>query len=156
MKNAGGMILAALALCMAKAAAAAPLSVSGLVANPLSLSLPELRALPSSQVTVTQASGHGPVAIDCKGPGLSTLLDKAGPRLESRNNAALGHVVIVTADDGYAIALSFGELDPAYGGATAILATDCSGKPLDAPRLIIPSDKHAGRAVKGVVKLEVR
>ncbi|HEY2834920.1 MAG TPA: hypothetical protein VGI89_00025 [Rhizomicrobium sp.] len=83
-------------------------------------------------------------------------MDKAAPRLESRNNAALGHVVIVTADDGYAVALSFGELDPNYGGAVPILATDCGGEALGAPRLIIPSDKYAGRAVRGVVKLEVR
>ena len=156
MKISNGIILFALVLWMGGAAAAAPLSVSGLVSNPQSLSLSELRAMPSLQVAVTQASGHGPVAIDCKGPGLSAILDKAAPRLESRNNAALGHVVIVTADDGYAVALSFGELNSDYGGAAPILATDCSGKPLDAPRLIIPSDKHAGRAVRGVVTVEVR
>ena len=156
MKIPNRIILSALAICMSGEASAAPLSVSGLVSNPLSLSLSELRAMPSSQVTVTQASGHGPVAIDCKGPRLSALLDKAAPRLESRNNAALGHVVMVAADDGYAVALSFGEMDASYGGADPILATDCSGKPLDAPRLIIPSDKHAGRAVRGVVRLEVR
>jgi len=156
MKIREGIILSALALCVGGGASAAPLSVSGLVANPLNLSLSELRAMPASQVAATQASGHGPVAIDCKGPKLSALLDKAAPKLEARNNAALGHVVIATADDGYTVALSFGELDPNYGGAVPVLATDCSGKPLDAPRLIIPSDKHAGRAVRGVIKLEVR
>lgn len=156
MKIHRGIILSALALCLGGEALAAPLSVSGFVANPLSLSLSDLRAMPLAQVAVTQASGHGPVAIDCKGPRLSALLDKAAPRLESRNNAALGHVVIVTADDGYAVALSFGELDPNYGGAVPILAIDCGGEALGAPRLIIPSDKYAGRAVRGVVKLEVR
>ena len=156
MKISHGLVLSAFALCMGGEALAAPLSVSGLVSNPLSLSLSDLRAMPASQVAATQASGRGPVAIDCKGPRLSALLDKAVPSLESRNNAALGHVVIITGDDGYAVALSFGELDPNYGGADPVLATDCSGKPLDAPRLIVPGDKHAGRAVRGVVKLEVR
>ena len=111
MKILNGLILAAL-LILTQSTAAAALSVSGLVSNPLALSLADLRAMPSAQIAVTQASGHGPVAIECKGPPLSALLDKAGPRFENRNNAALGHVVLVTADDGYLVALSFGELDP--------------------------------------------
>ena len=42
------------------------------------------------------------------------------------------------------------------GGALPVIATDCGGKPLEAPRLVVPGDNHAGRAVRGVVTIDVR
>ncbi len=148
--------LAAL-LFMAVAMAAEPgLAIMGKVAHPQSLSLAELRALPQAHVAVTQTSGHGPVVLDCQGPALSALIDRAAPVLEGRKNAALALSVLVTAADGYAVALSFGEFDPNYGGASPLVATDCGGKPLEAPQLVVPGDKHAGRTVHHVVTLEIR
>ena len=136
--------------------AEAGLAVTGLVAQPLRLSLAELRAMPQAHVAVAQASGHGPVALDCTGPGISTLLQRASPNFGQGRNAALAHTLLFTADDGYAVALSFGEFDPDYGKSAPILATDCGAKPLAAPRLIVPGDSHAGRAVAGVVSMEIR
>jgi DMSO/TMAO reductase YedYZ molybdopterin-dependent catalytic subunit len=137
-------------------AAEAPLSVSGLVVHPLKLTLADLKAFPAVHVSVTQASGKGPVALDCTGAPVAAVLDKAVLSLGKANNANLGHSLLITADDGYAVALSLGEIDPDYGNAAPILATACGGKPLDAPRLVVPHDKHAGRAMKGVVSLEVK
>ena len=136
--------------------AQAGLAVTGLVAHPLQLSLAELQAMPQIHVAVTQASGHGPVALDCTGPGISTLLQRASPNFNQGRNAALAHTLLFTASDGYAVALSFGEIDPDYGKSAPILATDCAGKSLTAPRLIVPGDIHAGRAVANVVSIEVR
>jgi hypothetical protein len=49
-----------------------------------------------------------------------------------------------------------GEIDPDYGHAAPVIATDCGGKALEAPRLVVPGDGHAGRAVRGVVTIEVK
>jgi hypothetical protein len=137
-------------------AAEPALSVSGLVAHPLHLALADLRALPPTHVSATQVSGKGPVPLNCTGPSLSALLDKAGLQLGSVKNINLAHTLLITADDNYAVALSLGEIDPDYGNAAPIIATDCNGKPEDTPRLVMPNDKHGGRAVRGVVSIEVK
>jgi hypothetical protein len=144
-----------LAPCLAMAAEPT-LSVTGLVTHPLRLSLAELRGFPLTHVALTQASGRGPVALDCNGVALSTLLARAALSFGTQRNANLAHTLLLTADDGYAVALSLGEIDPDYGHVAPLIATDCGGKPLDAPRLIVPGDLHAGRAVNGVVSIEVR
>jgi DMSO/TMAO reductase YedYZ molybdopterin-dependent catalytic subunit len=146
-----------LILAASVAAAAEPaLSLTGLVSHPLHLSLADLKTLTATHVSATQVSGRGPVVLDCTGPSVNALLDKAALNLGKANNAKLGHSVLFTADDGYAVALSLGELDPDYGHEQAIIATDCDGKALDAPRLVVPGDKHGGRAVKGVVSMDVK
>jgi hypothetical protein len=137
-------------------AADAPLSVSGLVVHPLRLTLADLKSFPAVHVSATQVSGKGPVVLDCTGAAVTALLDKASLNIGKDKNANLAHSLLITADDGYAVALSLGEIDPDYGNAAPIIATDCSGKPLDAPRLVVPNDKHGGRAVKGVVSIVVR
>jgi hypothetical protein len=137
-------------------AAEPSLSVTGLVSNPLHLSFADLRALPAAHVTATQASGRGPVVLDCTGAAISTLLARASPSFGSQRNASLAHSLLVTGDDGYAVALSFGEIDPDYGHGMPLIATDCGGKALQAPRLVMPGDAHAGRAVRGVVTIEVK
>ena len=151
------LIAACFALISPAAMAAEPgLALTGLVDHPLHLTLADLRGFPATHVSATQVSGRGPVKLDCTGASLGAVLDKAGLKLGKANNARLAHGVLVTADDGYAVMVSLGEMDPDYGNAQAIIATDCDGKPLDAPRLVMPGDKHGGRAVKGVVKIEVK
>jgi hypothetical protein len=150
-----GAILTALTPVFARAANA-PIAVTGLVANPLHLTLADLGSFPVTHVNATQVSGRGPLPLDCSGAALSVILDKAGLNVGKANNAKLGHSVVVTADDGYAAALSLGEIDPDYGNANVIIATTCNGKPMEAPRMVVPSDKHGGRAVNGVVSIEVK
>ncbi len=148
-------MLAAVSAFAGAQAADEGVAVSGLVAHPAHFSLADLRALPAVAVNVTQATNHGPAVQDCKGPALSVLLQQAAPVLGGRN-VALAHTLLMTATDGYAVAFSLPELDPDYGGAAPILATDCGGKPLAAPKLVVPSDKPAGRAVHDVAKIELR
>jgi hypothetical protein len=152
-----GLIAMGLSLMSLGVAAAEPsVSVSGLVNHPLKLTLTDLRGFAPVNVSATQVSGRGPVKLDCTGAAVNALLDKAGLNLGKANNAKLAHSVIFTADDGYAVALSLGEIDPDYGNEQAIIATDCGGQALDAPRLVVPADKHGGRAVKGVVSMDVK
>jgi hypothetical protein len=138
------------------AAADAPLALTGLVANPLHLSLADLRALPPTHITATQVSGHGPVPLDCSGVLLSALLQQAQPQFGAANNAGLAHTLLVMGDDGYAISLSFGEIDANYGRVAPLIATECGGKELAGPRFVVPGDIHAGRSVQGVVSIEVK
>jgi len=151
------LVMALFLLCAFGASAAEPsLSVTGLVLKPLHFSLADLRAFPSTHVSATQASGRGPVVLDCTGVSVSALLERASPTIGTQRNASLARTLLVTGDDGYAVALSFGEIDPDHGHAAAVIATDCGGKTLDAPRLVMPGDAHAGRAVRGVVTMEVK
>jgi hypothetical protein len=137
-------------------AAASPVAVTGLISSRLQLGIAELGAFPAVHVSATQISGRGPVPLDCTGAALSAIIAKAGLNVGKANNAKLAHSVLVTADDGYAVSLSLGEIDPDYGNENAIIATQCNGQPMEAPRLVVPGDKHGGRAVNGVVSIEVK
>jgi DMSO/TMAO reductase YedYZ molybdopterin-dependent catalytic subunit len=137
-------------------AADPPLALTGLVAHPLHLSLADLKALPPIHVSATQMSGHGPVPLDCTGVPLAALLKTATPNFGDARNANLAHTLLVTGDDGYAVSLSFGEIDADYGKAQPLVATACGGKQLDSPRLVVPGDGHAGRSIQGVVSIEVK
>jgi len=140
----------------ALAATDPPIAVTGLVSNSLHLSMDDLGNFPATHVSATQVSGHGPVSLDCTGASLAAILDKATLNVGKNRNANLAHSLLVTGDDGYAVSLSLGEMDPDYGNAEPIIATNCNGKVLDNPRLVVPHDKHGGRAVQGVVSIEIR
>jgi hypothetical protein len=140
----------------ALAATDRPIAVTGLVSTSLHLTMADLGSFPATHVSATQVSSHGPVPLDCTGVSLGAIVAKAALNVGSKNYANLAHTLLVTGDDGYAVALSLGEIDPNYGNAPAIIATTCNGKPEDNPRLVVPTDKHGGRAVQGVVSIEVK
>jgi len=74
-------------------------------------------------------------------------------------NAKLRHTVMVSAADGCSVALSLGELDPAYGAGQALIAYAQDGKPLGPSgfaRLFLPADKDGGRNVARIASIEVR
>jgi DMSO/TMAO reductase YedYZ molybdopterin-dependent catalytic subunit len=150
------VILIATCLLAGTPADAANLKLGGLVARPLSLSLNALRGYPLTHVAVTQASGHGARPLDCRGVAVATLLEDAKPRYGAAKNARLAHTLLFTAGDGYQAALAVAETDAWPGHAPPILAIACNGRNLDAPRLIVPGDAEAGRAVNNVVSVEVR
>ena len=53
-------------------------------------------------------------------------------------------------------AISDGEIDPKLENKQVILAYEKDGKPLDAPRLVVPGDLHAARSVQDVVSVAVQ
>ena len=67
-------------------------------------------------------------------------------------------IIIVTGEDGYSVALSWGEVMNQISGMDIILAYEKDGKSLpsyEGPvRLIVPGDYYCNRYVKGVVKVE--
>lgn len=91
--------------------------VNGAVAKPMTLSLSSLEALPQRTMPVTFLSGTNPVANTETGPLLADVLALAQPKFHKTcPNDRLRFYVVVTASDGYASILSWGEIDP--GSAT--------------------------------------
>lgn len=103
---------------------------------------------------------HGRTAR-CTGVPLRAVLTQLGlPEGSALRGAALSTVIVAEARDGYKVAFSLGELDPALGGKAVLLAEACDGKPLDATdgpfRLVVPGEARAARSVRQLVRLRVR
>jgi DMSO/TMAO reductase YedYZ molybdopterin-dependent catalytic subunit len=158
------MFGAALSLCGCLAAPvfaadASSLAITGQVQHPETLTRADIEKRPPTTIQVTFQTASGPEEGSFTGAPLWPLLGDAGPINPPGKNTRLRHTILVTGRDGYAVALSYGELDPDYEGKSVILAYAKDGKPLapaDGIRLIIPGDHHGGRDVRDVVTIEVR
>lgn len=134
-------------------------TIGGQVKTPQHFSAQDLEKFPTTQVSVSFVTGHGQEGGSYSGVLLWTLLGKAELANGPEKGALLKHVIVVTGRDGYAIALSAGELAPEFENKSVILATERDGKPIptaDGIRLIVPGDKHGGRAVRDVAKVDVQ
>lgn len=133
---------------------------SGLLDRPGSLTVADLRAFPSETVEVTYETRGGPERHSFTGTRLFGVLDSLGFSTGAdERNPLLTRYIVVTANDGYRVVLSGGELDPGFGNAPMLLAWEQDGAPLigdDGPiRLVTPDDARGGRYVHGVVRIEV-
>ena len=134
------------------------LTISGEVRNPHEVTLEELQRLPPTSVQISFLTGHGPEAGTFTGALLWRILNDAVLIDGPGKNARLRHIIIVTGRDGYSVALSLGELDPDFEGKAVILAYSKDGnrlRPSDGIRLVVPNDRHGGRAVRDVVAIAV-
>ncbi len=133
----------------AAAVAADPrIEVVGAVQKPGAIAFHDL---PAQTVAVDQATSGPKFQGTFSGPALRDVLAKAGV-VDPGRGGLLQRTVTITARDGYAVVMSYAEINPDYGGNGAILAVG-EGASI---RLIVPHDRRAGRAVKDVVKIEVR
>jgi DMSO/TMAO reductase YedYZ molybdopterin-dependent catalytic subunit len=134
-------------------------AIAGQVQHPVTLTISDLQKLPRSSVSISFETDHGAESAAYAGALLWTVLANAGPIDAPGKNAKLRHTYLVTGDDGYAVSLSEGELDPNFEGKSVLLAYEKDGKPLDSAsgiRLVVPGDKHGGRAVHNVVRIDVQ
>ncbi len=136
-------------------------TIGGAIERPRTLTLAELSREPQATETVFLHTGHGPVSATFTGVPLWTLLDEAGVKLDAAHrNDLIRHWIMVTGSDGYSAVLSLAEVAPEFGGDQAIIAYQQDGKPIAGAngfaRLIVPGDKAAGRAVGGIVSIEVK
>ena len=153
-----GAVLAVVS-CSAAAAQSAkdsPVRVEGAVTTAQSWTLAELRALPSETVSIAQRTDKGLLKASFTGVLLWALVDKAGLVNGPQKNAFLRHVIVVSAGDGYTVALSEGEIDPKLEGKAVLIAYARDGKPLDSARLVVPGDHQAARSVHGVTAIEIK
>jgi DMSO/TMAO reductase YedYZ molybdopterin-dependent catalytic subunit len=135
--------------------------ITGAVDHPRTLTVDDLSHEASVTQSVSLRTGRGTLAGAFTGPLLWTLIQEAGPKLDTaKKNEIVRHVVVITARDGYSTVLSLGELAPDFGGEQAILAFQQDGKPITGnngfARLVLPGDKEAARAVGGVARIEVK
>jgi hypothetical protein len=145
------VFLALLLAAPGAVAAEVQISVAGHVQHPLTLSAADLAALPQASVDVGFMTGHGQESGHFAGALLWGVVEQAGfDDPPGGDHHHLRHDVLVTGRDGYAVALSIGELDPEFEGKQVILTGARDGI-----RLIVPGDRKGGRAVKDVVKIEL-
>ena len=159
MRFAGAAVLLALlspAGVLAQAAVPVELAVTGRVAHPRTLGLPDLQALPPVTVDVSHVTGQGVQTGSFTGALLWTLLEAASPEDASGPRSHLQHTLLARGRDGYAVALAIGEVDPQFEGKQVLVAYAQDGKPLPGLRLVVPLDARAGRGVRDLVGIEVR
>lgn len=156
MRNLGwGVVLLVASLAVAPAALAQSLSLVGPDGQTAQLDAAALAALPHVTVTVKQ---HGETH-SFQGVPLGDLVARVGAATGKQvHGAELATVIRVTAADGYQVAISLAETDPATRADRVILADRSEAGPLtaDGPfRLVVEGDLRPARAARNVVKLEV-
>jgi len=145
-----------LLVCLASPAFADDsVAIGGQVQHPGPVTVADLQKLPATTVSISFMTDKGQESATYTGALLWTVLGNAAPIDAPGKNSSLRHTYLVTASDGYAVAVSEGEIYPHFEGKSVILAYAKDGKP-SGIRLIVPGDKHGGRAVRDVVKIEVR
>ena len=150
------MLLAVVAVpAVAAAPASERLEIQGRVAHPQVLTRADLEQLPSTTVSLTQVSEHGPQQATYAGVLLWTLIDRAAPVDGPGRKTHLRHTILARGTDDYVVALGIGEIDPKFEGKQVIVALTRNGAPMRSLELIVPGDRSAGRDVHDLDELLV-
>jgi DMSO/TMAO reductase YedYZ molybdopterin-dependent catalytic subunit len=137
--------------------AAQALEMTGLAGRHVILAPAQIAALPYVSVTVgLEGRTH---VYD--GILLTDLLDRVGaPSGKDLKGADLSDVVLVSASDGYVVALSLAETDPMVRKDRIILADKADGQPLPAGvgpyRLVVEGDLRGARSERMVRAIDLR
>jgi hypothetical protein len=122
------------------------------------LRVDDLQAYPVHQVDVTFQAGSQVQQHHYIGALLTDVLTAAGPNFDPTvKNDALRFAVKAIGADGYAAAVSWGEIDPNFGAKQVLLAYNEDGNDLCSvgPRLVVPGDIKGGRYVSTIVRVKV-
>ena len=133
----------------AGASTADSVRLSGAIKEPRSWSVEGLATLPGLQTQEVSFLGEGmEKTIRGRGVLLYDLLQRAKPKFDPKKKRdVLRFAVLVHATDGYATAISWGEMDPDFAAKPILVTVDENDKRLARPGLIVPGDKHGGRHV---------
>jgi len=151
--------LAALLISHPAAAADSPsLKLGGNVEHPQTFTLADLKTMPSTQVDASFGTMHGQEHHVWTGVKLLALIEKAGVKTEKAKFAILRHSVLISGKDGYAVALSMGEMEPMAENKPVIIAYRSDAAPTDLPglRLVVPNDQHGARQVHDVTEINIQ
>jgi hypothetical protein len=150
--------LAGLALAWAAPAFAADIDLIGPAGQHRAIAAADLAKLPAVSEHIAFQTEHGSRAADYAGPRLWDLLQSAGLAEAAAPRDLLRDAILVTGSDGYAVVIAIGEIEPHFEGKSIILAQKMNGAPLSGGemRLAVPGDRHGGRSVRDVVRIEVR
>ena len=149
------------ALQASPVAAIETIKVTGLVDVPGDLALSDLQSLPTETIETTAEVEGVAETHTYTGVRLWDVLSRAEPITdEDVNGDPLRKYVVLTANDGYEVVISFGEIDPQFGGYPYLLAWEEDGAPLAGDKgpieLVTPGDKTSGRYIWGIDAIEVR
>ena len=132
------------------------LTIQGQVQHLRTLALADLQALPPVTVEVEHAHERDAQRHTFTGALLWPLITAAGPVDEPGKRTFLQHTILARGQDGYAVAMAVGELDPNFEGKQVLVAYAEDNKPLPSLRLVVPADARGGRSVHDLVAIEVR
>ncbi len=137
-----------------------PVLISGQVADPGFYNLPA--TMPATTESVTYRSAGVPVSDTYTGTTLWNLLtDAGGVTATTAKNDILSKYVTATGSDGYQAVFSMGEIDPAFGNQSILVAyADTAGQlgpnaGQGLARMVVPGDLAGGRYVSDLVSLKV-
>jgi hypothetical protein len=150
-------VAAALALASDNARAAdQSIVVAQSVEQTHTIDIAMVEQLPAIEQKVSFLTGHGPEQATYTGALLWSVLDRAG-LLGGDRRARLRRTILVTGRDGYAAALALAEIDPEFEGKQVLLAYRRDGQPMDGHtlRLVVPADRHGGRSVRDIARIDL-
>jgi Oxidoreductase molybdopterin binding domain len=112
--------------------------------------------LPAIEQKMSFLTGHGPEQATYTGALLWSVLERA-EMLGGDRRTHLRRTITVTGRDGSTAVLALAEVDPEFEGKKVLLAYRRDGQPMDghALRLVVPGDRHGGRSVRDVVRIDL-
>ncbi len=155
------MSIRALALLLAIAAGpcvAQTVTVTGLDGQSKTVGAADLASMPRVKVDLKREDGG---VIHYEGVSLAQLLQGVGaPSGHTLRGPEMADVVVVSAKDGYRVALALTDIDPGFQARSIVLADKANGAALpaaDGPfRLVVEGDGRPARSARMVtaIKLE--
>jgi len=142
----------------AEPTASTALMVIGRAGTSVDIGLTALARLPARHLAISFLTDHGMRRASFDGPLLWTVLAKTGAIDPARRRGQVSQIIVITGRDGYRAVLALAEIAPDFENKPVILADRMDGKPLGPEhlRVVVPLDKHGGRSVRDVVRIEVR
>ncbi|MFB8119615.1 molybdopterin-dependent oxidoreductase [Streptomyces sp. NPDC056465] len=132
----------------------AALALTGDLARPARLTVPDLLAWPQHRARVSfECSTSGTRHHRFAGPLLHDVLRDAGPCFDpARRKDRLRFLIALSGADGHHVLLSWAEIDPDFGRAPVLLAVSIDDTPLDraGPQLVLPQDRCGARHISGI------
>lgn len=150
------LIAAAGLVLLGQPVLAQSLTLKGLAGQSATVTAADLASLPRATVIL---DAHGEKHV-YEGPLLVDVLAKVGaPTGQALRGVELADAVLVSAADGYRVALGLAEADPGTRPNRVILADRADGAPLSAKdgpfKLVIEGDLRPARSARRVTEIEV-
>jgi hypothetical protein len=113
------------------------------------------------RTTVTIHNPHSNADETYSGVRVSDILGPLGvPVGKDLRGEPLALGIVAAGADGYKVALSIAEIDPAFHPGEVIVADTLAGKPLPPDigpfRLVVSEDKRPARAVRNLISIELK
>ncbi|KFG10310.1 molybdopterin-dependent oxidoreductase [Streptomyces scabiei] len=148
-----------LAAARTTAGPSAELVLTGDLARPARLTVPDLLAWPQHRAQVAfECATSGVRHHTFTGPLLHDVLRDAGPAFDAaRRKDRLRFLIAVRGADRHHALLSWAKIDPDFGRAPVLLATTLDDTPLDrtGAQLVLPQDRCGARYISGIEAIRI-